>query len=102
MKRGPKKPTENQIARAKAKEEGKAFYYGKPCNHGHGTRRRVSDGHCVTCEDEYHSAYRQTERYQEYQREYQAAYRSNPDKKPILEAIGKRYDEKRKRPRGRI
>ena len=96
MKTGPKNPTANQIARAAAKEAGEVFYDGKPCVHGHGTRRRVSDGHCAKCEDDYHTAYRQTYQYQEYQREYQAAYRDNPEKKELLAAIGKRHVEKKR------
>ena len=48
------------ISRAEAKAKGLRFYFtGKPCKHGHVTKRAVFNATCVECERAYIKKYRE-------------------------------------------
>jgi len=60
-----------------AKEKGLKFYFtGKPCKHGHLSKRSVSDAHCLQCEIEiWYPRNRAKPERKKYMKEYRLKYK---------------------------
>lgn len=46
------------ISRSEARAQGlKRYFTGRPCKHGHASERRVGDGGCIACRDQWHRSH---------------------------------------------
>lgn len=85
------------ISRKEAKEQGLDFYYtGKPCKHGHVSKRYVSTGVCLECIKNYNKEYREENResIKEYNKEHKKEYYQ--ENKERVKKYNKEYHKENK------